>query len=328
MGSRLRARRRGFTLIELLVVIAIIAVLIALLLPAVQQAREAARRTQCRNNLKQLGLAFHNYHDAYTRFPCGSVPGYVRYLVGWPARLFPYLDQATRYNAITQMNGSTDAWTSLMPWRFDTAPHNGQSPIWGPIPGLSCPSSALGNLSPDIVSSTVPWVVSQGALHYRGCAGRYEDIINPTSAADKRWANTGTMYAESSTRIADITDGTSNTILLGETSSSQGWASSKKAGWGGIQPWIWGFYWYGSSTPTPPTPPVTERLMIDSKQIHWPINYRGSFYTNETPYTSYHTGGATFLMADGAVRFISENISLVTLKSLGTRANAEVVGEF
>jgi prepilin-type N-terminal cleavage/methylation domain-containing protein/prepilin-type processing-associated H-X9-DG protein len=325
MGSRLRARRRGFTLIELLVVIAIIAVLIALLLPAVQQAREAARRTQCRNNLKQLGLAFHNYHDAYTRFTNGSSPGASKYLVGWPAKLFPYLDQAARYNTISQMAGSADAWTTLMPYRFDTAPHNGQSPVWGPIPGLSCPSSAQGNHAPDIPAVS-PYLgrASQGALHYRGCGGRYEDIVNASDGSTYYYARSGTIYPESNVRIADITDGTSNTILLGETSSSRGWPSP--AGWGGLQPWTWGFYWYGTSPPAQSTD--TKRLTIDSKMIHWPINYRGSFGTNETPYTSYHTGGATFLLCDGSVRFISENINLNTLKSLGTRANAEVVGEF
>src|ERR1044071_8103554 len=103
-----RQTRGGFTLIELLVVIAIIAILIALLLPAVQQAREAARRTQCKNNLKQFGLAFHNYMDVYTALPNGShpTPDYVGggYHMGWAPKVFPYIDQGTRYNAMQALN--------------------------------------------------------------------------------------------------------------------------------------------------------------------------------------------------------------------------------
>jgi prepilin-type processing-associated H-X9-DG protein len=118
--------------------------------------------------------------------------------------------------------------------------------------------------------------------------------------------------------MKDVTDGTTNTILLGESSSSQGWSTSMKTGWGGIQPWTWGIYWYSN----------TQRLMIDGKNIRFPINYRGSFGTNHTPYTSFHTGGAHFLLADGSVRFLSENMNLNLLKSLGTRAGGEVVGEF
>jgi prepilin-type N-terminal cleavage/methylation domain-containing protein len=314
-------RRRGFTLIELLVVIAIIAILIALLLPAVQQAREAARRTQCRNNLKQFGLALHNYHDNFTTFPNGShpTPGYPGggYHMGWAPKVFPYMDQATRYHAMEAFYPNPISY--LGPWRLDTAPHNGRDPIWGPVPGFSCPSSALGDRSPDIVNATLPWIVSQGALHYRACAGRYEDITNPSDADNYQWANTGLIFPQSKTSMKDVTDGTTNTILLGESSSSQGWSSSIKAGWGGIQPWTWGIYWYDLST---------QRLMIDGKNIRFPINYRGSFGTNHTPYTSFHVGGAHFLLADGSVRFLSENMNLNLLKSLGTRAGGEVVGEF
>jgi prepilin-type N-terminal cleavage/methylation domain-containing protein/prepilin-type processing-associated H-X9-DG protein len=310
--------RRGFTLIELLVVIAIIAILIALLLPAVQQAREAARRTQCKNNLKQLGLAFHNYHDVYDKFPNGShpTPTYPGggYHMGWAPKLFPYFDEAPRYQAMQQFD--PNPISQLGPWRLDTAPHNGSNPIWGPINVLACPSSPLGNRSPDITSFT--WTSQQGALHYRACSGRIEDITNPADAANYRWANTGIMFPHSVTRITDVTDGSSNTILLGETSSSQGWTAAIKTSWGGIQPWTWGMYWYVN----------TQRLTIDSKTIQFPINFRGSFATNNTPYTSTHTGGAQFLMGDGSVRFISENIDLGLLKSLGTRAKGEVVGEF
>lgn len=91
-----------------------------------------------------------------------------------------------------------------------------------------------------------------------------------------------------------------------------------RGGWGGIQPWTWGIYWYVDN----------RRLMIDSKNIQFPINYRGDFGTNHTPYTSYHVGGAQFLLCDGSVRFISENIDLGQLKALSTRRSGELIGEF
>jgi len=314
-----RSRRFGFTLIELLVVIAIIAILIALLLPAVQQAREAARRTQCKNNIKQLGLAMHNYHDTFLVFPSAMFASGSRYLPNWAPRIFPYIDQGTRFN---QLTGQMPDWTNILqPWRLDTAPHNGRDQIWGPIPTFSCPSSRLGNTASDVVlasSTTNPWAAQQGALHYRGCSGRVEDIVNPTDVANNRYANTGIFFPHAKVDIGKIIDGTSNTILLGESSSSLTWTDGMKRSWGGIHPWTWGEYWYLD----------TRRLTIDSKHIQFPINYRLDFAATATPYTSDHTGGAHFLLADGSGRFVSENIDLNTLKAMGTRAKGEVIGEF
>lgn len=318
--QRSRRDSRGFTLIELLVVIGIIAVLVALLLPAVQQAREAARMTQCRNNLKQLGLAFHNYHDTHSSLPNGShpTPTYPGggYHMGWAPKLFSYIDESTRYAAMKDF--SPNPISELAPWRVQGPPHNGDSEVWGPVPVLSCPASPLGNRSPDIVVEGFPWIVGQGALHYRGCAGRIEDVVNPSVPNDYRYADTGTIYPHSNIKFRDIIDGTSNTILLGESSSSLGWRDVIKSGWGGIQPWTWGIYWYEDE----------RRLIIDSKNIQFPINYQRDFGINHTPYTSYHAGGAHFLLCDGSVRFTSENIDLGLLKSLGTRGGQEVVGEF
>lgn len=318
MQTRRTRKNRGFTLIELLVVIAIIAILIALLLPAVQQAREAARRTQCKNNLKQLGLAFHNYCDVFGVLTNGShpTPTYPGggYHMGWVPKLFAYLDQAPRYAAMQQL--SSNPISELGPWRLDSAPHSGSNEVWGPVPSLSCPSSALGDRSPDITVFT--WTSQQGALHYRGCAGRIEDVTNPTDSNNYRWANSGTIYPHSKVRLTDIKDGTSNTILLGESSSSQGRTPTMKGGWGGIQPWTWGMYWYVD----------TRRLILDSKNIQFPINYRGDYGTNHTPYSSYHVGGAQFLLCDGSARFVSENIDLGVLKTLATRNGGEITGEF
>jgi type II secretory pathway pseudopilin PulG len=303
------------------VVIAIIAILIALLLPAVQQAREAARRTQCKNNLKQFGLALHNYLDAFTAFPNGShpTPNYVGggYHMGWAPKVFPYMDQANRYNAMSAL--MPDPISNLAPWRISAAPHNGtDTNMWGPVPGFSCPSSALGDRAIDIVSSTLPWIVTQGALHYRACSGNSDYIYNPTDPTTHIYSDAGIVYPHSRTRIGDITDGTTNTIMLGETSKSEGWSAANKAGWGGIQPWTWGMYWYVDN----------RRLTVDSKHIKFPINYKGTFDNNATPFTSHHVGGAHFALCDGSARFLSENMSLDTLKQMGTRAKGEVIGEF
>jgi prepilin-type N-terminal cleavage/methylation domain-containing protein/prepilin-type processing-associated H-X9-DG protein len=310
--------RRGFTLVELLVVIAIIGILIALLLPAVQAAREAARRSQCSNNLKQLGIGFHNYHDTFRSFPNGSheTPTYPGggYHMGWAPKLFDFIEQGSRYDSVKAL--SPNPITELGPWRLNTAPHNGSAAVWGPVAVLACPSSVLGDRSPDI--TVFAWTSKQGALHYRGCAGRIEDVVNPSVAANWQYANSGTIYPHSDTKFRDIIDGTSNTILLGESSSSEGWTASMKSGWGGIQPWTWGIYWYVDA----------RRLMIDSKNIQFPINYRGTFATNSTPYTSYHPGGAQFLLCDGSARFVSQTIDLNLLKALGTRARKEIISDF
>ncbi len=318
-----RRQLRAFTLIELLVVIAIIAVLIALLLPAVQQAREAARRSQCKNNLKQLGLAFHNYHDTYTALMPGAFPpaaGDASYRMGWAARLFPFIDQSTRLNAMSQFNANP--LTKLQPWRNDTAPHNGANEIWGPVPTLSCPSSPQGDRASDTIDAAAPYKAQQGALHYRASTGSFDDVVMPASGtADRRHANSGLIFPMSKIRFSDATDGLSNTILLGETSTSQYFPTDTiKRGWGGLISWTWGMYYY-SGTPV-------EWMTLDSKMVRYPINYRGSFAAGETPYSSPHVGGAQFLLGDGSVRFIGENIALVVLQSLATRAGNETLGEF
>ncbi len=203
--------RRGFTLVELLVVIAIIGVLVALLLPAIQSAREAARRTQCSNNLKQLGVAFHNYHDTFKTIPPGSLPK-GGYFMGWAPRLFPFIEQQSRLDAMDAFQ--TDALCYLMPYRFDTAPHYGRDAVWGPVPTLACPASSLKNVSPDI--TTYAWTPMHGALHYRGCAGRIEDVTNPAQASTgHQWANTGTIYPLSLISFRDITDGLFDHDLAG-----------------------------------------------------------------------------------------------------------------
>jgi len=343
--------RSGFTLIELLVVIAIIAVLIALLLPAVQQAREAARRSQCKNNLKQLGLALHNYHDNFNVFPYmsgGTTAGGVGSAIEGrgPAgfvSILPYIDQAPLYNLITLPYGD--------PWGGSYAAYNAT------IPGYICPTSPPCN-----PYSGSPRV---GNRSYRFSMG--DTIANTVNAGASTVYNTRGMFGVfSSCRIRDVTDGTSNTIAMSERElGGQGAHSSAtrdKLGrtavsisgmntnpsvclatatgtqytvatvnWPAGMLWPAGMPFYaGFNTVLPPNSPSCSSGGDDE---FWGI------YSA----TSLHVGGVQVLMADGAVRFVSENISsgastsgeLTTGTSpygvwgaLGTKSGGEVINDF
>ncbi len=251
-------RPQGFTLIELLVVIAIIAILIALLLPAVQQAREAARRSQCKNNLKQWGLALHNYHDVHRLFPMGSDGA------AWSfrAHLLPYIDRAPDYNQINFNNnspagngancGGTDGCWEC---RSETnqlhaagvAASNSGKPIFG------CPSDPNAQSKP--YSSSLPYYVGSylgiggnDVPHYANTEDRRRNLYPPngeTAGGLAPRANNGTLYQLSSIRVRDITDGTSNTMLVGERSVDRtlnwGWdicAGVELDSWLGTGEWI------------------------------------------------------------------------------------------
>ncbi len=318
--------RRGFTLIELLVVIAIIATLMALLLPAIQKVREAANKMRCQSNIRQLSIAMHNYHNDHNHFPTGGQRSF-GYLIGWAGRLFPYLEEGNRRSAIDQI--TTNALDRIQPWRLDTAPHNGTNPLFlNPVSLFVCPSSELGNLSPDInIYQATPAINAyrQGALHYRANggavnAGFIQGVQNSSPQPHRDYTTSGVIYPESQVRIPDIFDGSSNTFLLGECSSAQGWNLGSKS-WGGIQPWTWGYYYYG----TPPGP-NHGYLMLDNKYIQYPIGYSGRFLTNNTPFRSAHVGrGANFVFADGSVKFLPPTTDLNLLRALATRAGREPV---
>ncbi|MHC2068307.1 DUF1559 family PulG-like putative transporter [Bremerella sp. T1] len=309
-------QRSGFTLVELLVVIAIIGVLIALLLPAVQQAREAARRMQCSNNQKQLGLAFHNYHDTYQSFPLGPIhirDNGIQYALGWVPRIFPFIEQGTRLEAMKALH--PHYLTARSPYRN----HDTDNPIFGAVPGITCPSSAIGELASDHPpGGNFPNAQQQGSLHYRANSGSYDVDLDTSSGDSSRYhSRSGIMYPGSKIGFRDITDGTTNTILLGETSKSRDWLTSNMAtGWGGIKPWVFGYFEYTGSW-----------LTIDHKTVNYPINYTGDFITSTTPYTSEHPGGAMFLMGDGSVSFLTETMPLGLLKSMATRSNGEVIAD-
>lgn len=288
--------RRGFTLIELLVVIAIIAILIALLLPAVQQAREAARRTQCRNNLKQIGLALHNYHDTHSVFPPGQLRGRnpssgLEFGNGasWGAFLLPFMDQAPLYNRLNFNCGITQASSGC--------PNNALVRTLGAIPGVICPSDAERPALRAAHGSTEPnYIPSAPATSYFGTIGPFNTWGD--SGAPRVSGGIFTIDPGPRVNISAITDGTTNTIAVGEQTYR-----------------VWtGGYWLGLTHPNQdPSNPGTDSACCQDWWLHWglyPITNRlqpGMLHP-QLRFGSEHTGGAHFLMADGSVRFISENI--------------------
>ena len=323
-----RRLRAAFTLVELLVVIAIIGVLVALLLPAVQTAREASRRTACANNIKQLAMGMQMHHDVFNRLPSGGdANSGVRYVIGWPAHIFPFIELK---NLRDQIDGMTNnALLTAMPWRFTSAPHNGDKPLFtDPIKVFYCPSSELGKKgSPDAWNTSNPDInaLNQAPLHYRANGGSAtSELLQGNQSRHAWWCKSGVVYPKSAVRFADITDGTTNTLLLGETSSAFGRPLFSRS-WGSIQPWTWGYYNYPAQTNPPDE--ALGWLMIDHKVVTYPIGYTGSFFTNETPFTSTHPNGATLALVDGSVRFMTRNTPLATLQAMATRGDGEIFNE-
>ncbi|WP_050986156.1 DUF1559 domain-containing protein [Schlesneria paludicola] len=337
--------RRGFTLIELLVVIAIIAILIALLLPAVQQAREAARRTQCKNNLKQIGLALHNYLDANSVFPPS-------YCIGtskggtWSihARILPYVDQANAYNLADLTKGYGDAPNSTNGITSQT------------LPFLRCPSEPNG-----ILSATSP---SYFPPNYAFNLGTWK-VFTPNSADFATGGTPGDGAFAPNTRFttANFSDGTSNTMCASEVKCYTNNIGNDAAATDTL-PTLATILSFSSGTLTQGVPGSTggHREWTDGK-IH-ETGYTATFPPNakvmiqsgvttvvgdyisckERPSAtgacagrptyaavtarSFHTGIVTTLMMDGSVRAVSDNIDLTTWRSLSTRGSGEVVGEF
>ncbi len=331
--SRTIKTRFAFTLIELLVVIAIIAVLIALLLPAVQQAREAARRTQCKNNLKQFGLAIHNYNDVSNILPsaittlsggcCGGPVG-----VGALVLLLPYFDQAPLYNTIN-FNSATASWQSPV---ASSAPVGSRYFEIAP-PGFRCPSDnsprtynangagdwATASYGLSSGSQYMYWdlvLVGPGLGNY-GCPA-YPGNTFGTGASGLASVPDGTqisgIYSRGgySSRFRDVTDGLSNTIFMGEIRSEcsdhaqQGWANTNTNFFATTAPI--NFNTCPRSTGTGCNAPTT--------------------WTTSMGFKSQHVGGAHFLLGDGSVRFISENVDYNTYQKLGDRRDGQVIGEF
>lgn len=300
----------GFTLIELLVVIAIIAILVALLLPAVQQAREAARRSQCKNNLKQIGLALHNYHDIHATFPPGEMS--VNRL-GLMTQILPMMDQGALYQKLDTAGAFNARGTTEAPYWYQNAGivTNGSPPLAKTvISALICASDPGGNMNSRLDSTDTTWPGVYAKSNY---VGAFSAAVYNADGTKTGVDQPATFYANSRVRLRDITDGTSNTLIIAERSTDRLYSGSL---------WI-GFHNLTGTNTDSPEFMVRVRINRASNDTDYPISGTIRFAAS-----SPHPGGAHFLMGDGAVRFISENISVRLYSGLGTISSNEIIGEF
>jgi prepilin-type N-terminal cleavage/methylation domain-containing protein/prepilin-type processing-associated H-X9-DG protein len=318
-------RRRGFTLIELLVVIAIIGILIGLLLPAVQKVRAAAQRVKCENNLKQVALALHNYHSAFEVFPEGMMDKIndtsTGYRICWMHRTLPYLEQDNLYR---QLKPQMDA---LTPNGLGALTMTGIQTI---VPTLVCPSDPTG-----------PKTSPQGFFgNYVLCAGSIPfGAAGPGSNASTQL--NGIFYSKSATRITDVIDGTSNTLMVSELITvPYNNGDTSTCSFSGQYDYRGAYYnpLTGGAlflTSNPPNTTVGD-YQWNACTIHPPGSTNpvapcsgcSDANANTVYARSLHTGGVNTAMADGSVRFITSTIAPLTWQNLGTRAGGEILGDY
>jgi prepilin-type N-terminal cleavage/methylation domain-containing protein/prepilin-type processing-associated H-X9-DG protein len=363
---RLKRRARGgFTLVELLVVIAIIGVLVALLLPAVQAAREAARRAKCLNHIRQWGLALHNYHDTFLAFPTANAQNYQPNAQGFSpqARLLPFIEQANLQNTL---DFAQPAFTG--PWNALTPNPQFAAAFATPIQVALCPSDPAPVLN-----------MGAGGTNYSGINYMVSFGSGTGTNYDLRWRTDGLVYENSGVRFADATDGTSNTVFLSETVRSVGPDFSLPAGTlpnapyqatlngsSGVSATLQAFPgmsgsgggWSNGSSGTIENPDLAtiwpqktswrgaSSAALRGRGTSWAHSGAMSTLTNgySTPNSripdvvihftgffaprSFHSGGAQALMGDGSVRFLPNSIDVLVHRGLHSASGGEVLGEF
>jgi prepilin-type N-terminal cleavage/methylation domain-containing protein/prepilin-type processing-associated H-X9-DG protein len=319
-----KLRRNGFTLVELLVVIAIIGILVALLLPAVQAAREAARRTACQNNFKQVGIALHNFHSAQKVFPAGTKftanddqsicpgadpNGYANF--GWSTFILPYMEQQSLYDQLIFNDDTVNVYSGPNWVASETL-----------IPGYVCPSEVNDS----------KWVDCCSGKDHGGAPGNDWRLSNMVAIGDSVESHCwqyqphaigrGVMFNYSKVSVGKVTDGTSNTVAVGEITSGRGFDAE------GIDVWV-GATW------------VTRAISDVYEGINGPGTLPGGRddgldpfgggenrhdeFSRENGLSSYHPGGAHLLFADGSVQFVSEDVTQDVLFGWATRSDGEVV---
>ena len=327
--TRIRFCFRGFTLIELLVVIAIIGVLIALLLPAVQSAREAARRAQCRSHLRQFGLALQNYHDPHGSFPPAVVTSSdsTRIYATGHAMLLPYFEQgnlADKYDPTREV--------------FFQEP----SVLATPVPIFNCPSNSKEATVTFAILGSFGVPQTYASTDYIYCKGANDSFCHPPAFVARPEA--GVFYSNSVVRLEHITDGTSNTICMGEGAGGSQWLLCRGVGCNtafsgglGVQAatgawplgavgsdgfsslgFLTGGLW-GSTIEPPNKRPVTDSWIDIPAMNDCRPSHQGGTHSTAN-FRSDHPGGVNFLWADGSVRFLSENVDLATYRHLSTKA--------
>lgn len=325
MRSLRRPRgKRGFTLIEVLVVITVIGLLIALLLPAVQAAREAARRLQCANNLKQIGLALHGYHDAWQAFP----PAYLTRTVvtgpeldsgwAWGTLILPYLEQRPAYDAAN------------FDFSFGSSNTDDSRGFLGLLSNRTVMRTSIATfLCPSAEGGEGPLSLGYGSGTIMGSPGQYVACAGWMDSTSMPLTGTGVLYPNSRVAIGDITDGASSTLMIGERSRN-----------------LTDVAWSGVLGISPPLPLCTK--------AGWPVKscvgivfllmgrtgpasdiVSGSIPGGNTPnnpaagadgFMSRHPSGCEFLFGDGSVRFLKQTLAAQVFVSLGSRAGGEVIG--
>lgn len=321
--------RQAFTLIELLVVIAIIAVLVALLLPAVQQAREAARRAQCKNNLKQLGLALHNYNETFGRLPYNGIidtlaAGTYAKASVFP-RLLPYFDQQSLFN---QLNFSLPPSGYVSYIQISPGNYVGDQTL----PVLLCPSDnppqaqafsvfAPCNYAPSIGSVPMPSTPAGSCPQYENTAlsaGAYPYAENNSLAVNDKYPGPF-AYVAISMKFSDITDGLSNTIFMGEIRPKCG-GPEFVGGWGWADPQA--FYF---ATNAPINYPTCPNEGAGASQTG--CNSAKNFTTSDG-FKSRHPGVAQFVFGDGSVKSLGNSLDYLTYQRLGNRADGQPIGDY
>ncbi|WP_339909974.1 DUF1559 domain-containing protein [Symmachiella dynata] len=319
-----QSSNRGFTLIELLVVIAIIAILIALLLPAVQQAREAARRTQCRNNLKQIGLALHNYHDAHQMFaPFGVANDGGSFYNTWVALLLPYVEQSPLYN---QSDFSIQSWQGSDPEATKLRE--------SPLSYMTCPTDVDVGLADFTDGTTVYSSWARGNYNANvgpgpGCVADGVDFYAPP--VEYGGGKSGAPFSINvGRRIRDFRDGTSNTVLISEILKVPG------NDFRGVMFLLPEFGYYNHDrSPNTSTPDdlrggtYGQCVSIDRAPCVGPFTgWQDSPVDGIVSARSLHVGGVMVLLGDGSARFVSENLDLQVWQNLGITNDGNVLGEF
>jgi prepilin-type N-terminal cleavage/methylation domain-containing protein/prepilin-type processing-associated H-X9-DG protein len=343
MASSLSRSRRGFTLIELLVVIAIIAILIGLLLPAVQKVREAAARMKCSNNLKQIGIAMHAYHDANGYLPPGGAYDQPPYGTGngswgsaWTVYILPYIEQQNFFN-VWQLNNSS-GWGN----GTDGALLNGVV-----IQTYRCPSSPLPLQQNGLTNPTTNPGGNGTAMvpTYAGISGAVPSLIPGYS--DNRYnsgggsagccsggiiAGNGVLSPNSQVKLVGITDGTSNTLVVSEQGDYLTTTSGQKVSWNASGPHGWAIGSHSGTVPSYGSGGDARSMQITT--IRYQINQKTGWTPTpgncssqgvcdntgqNTPLNSAHTGGVNAVYADGSVRFLTSSLPLTTLAQLAIR---------